>query len=258
MIEILKLAACLPFLLYSSYLDLKTRMVPNHVWKLMLLYLSVFLLYEVLLWREFYLLRVFFSSVSTFSLTYLLFKLKVFGGADAKALTVIGILVPVYPFFEFNGIKFPLLGVPPIGLFSLTVLGYAFLITVIVPLGLFCYNLVHFSADMPQKPVYMFFAYRIKISDLQRLLEQGRYIRLAERLELSDEKLNHFFVCRGIEVSQDTLCQLEEYNANGFLDNLVWVTPRIPFLLFITAGFILAAIFGDLIHYLMENLTHIL
>jgi preflagellin peptidase FlaK len=188
----------------------------------MLLYLSFFLFYEALLEGETYLLSLLFSSLSIFSLTYLLFRLKVFGGADAKALNVIGILVPIYPLFEFQGITFPLLGTPPIGLFSLTVLGNAFLATVIVPFGVFCYNLIHFSADMLKKPLYMVFAYRIKFKDLEKLLEKGRHIRLAERLELSNGQLNHFLVCRGITINPDTICQLEEYDENRFLDNLIW------------------------------------
>jgi len=80
MIEILKLAACLPFLFYSSYL-----------------------------------------------------------------LHVIGTLVPVYPVLEFYGYTFPLLGFPPAGLFALTVLENSLFLTAAVPLGLFCYNILHFT-----------------------------------------------------------------------------------------------------------------
>jgi archaeal preflagellin peptidase FlaK len=253
MIEVLKLAACLPFLLYSSYLDLKTRRVPNSVWKLMLLSLSGFLLYETMNEGIFFLLRLVFSFFSSFFLAYLLFTIRVFGGADAKALIVIGILFPVYPSLEFYGYDFPLLGVPPAGIFAFTVFENAFLLTVAVPLGILCYNLMHFTPDMLKKPLYIFFAYRIEIKDLRKLLENGRHIRLAERFELNNGKLIPFFAGRGINVNHNILSRLEAHEENGLLDSIVWVTPGLPFMIPITASFILAFILGDSIYYFMTK-----
>ena len=253
MIEVLKLAACLPFLLYSSYLDLKTRRVPDYVWKLMLFSLSGFVLYETLDEGMFFLFRLVFSFFSSFFLAYLLFKIRIFGGADAKALIVIGTLFPVYPTLEFYGYDFPLLGVPPAGIFAFTILENALLLTVAVPLGILCYNLLHFTPDMLKKPFYMFFAYRIEIKDLRELLENGRHIRLAERFELNNGKLIHFFAGRGINVNHNILSRLEAHQEKGLLDSIIWVTPGLPFMIPITASFILAVILGDSIYYLMTK-----
>lgn len=253
MIEILKLAVCLPFLLYSSYLDLKTRRVPNHVWKLMLLSLSGFLLYEIVNEGTFFLFQLVFSFFSSFFLAYLLFRIKVFGGADAKALIAIGTLFPVYPVLEFYGYDFPLLGVPPAGLFAITVLENALLLTAVVPLGLLCYNLLHFTPDMLKKPFYIFFAYRIEIKTLRKLLEKGRHIRLAERFELNNGKLNPSFAGRGIAVNHNILSRLEAHEEQGLLDGIIWVTPGLPFMVPITSSFILAVILGDLIYYFVTK-----
>jgi len=253
MIEILKLAACLPFLFYSSYLDLKTRRVPNRVWKLMLLSLSGFLIYEIVNGGVSFILQLVFSFLSSLLLTYLLFRLKVFGGADAKALIVIGTLVPVYPVLEFYGYTFPLLGFSPAGLFALTVLENSFLLTAAVPLGIFCYNILHFTPDMLRKPFYMLFAYRIKIKDLRRLLDKDRHIRLAERFELNNGKLYPFFAGRGITVNHNMLSRLEAHEEQGRLGSTVWVTPGLPFMIPITASFVLAVILGDLIYYFLTE-----
>ncbi|AKB23319.1 A24 family peptidase C-terminal domain-containing protein [Methanosarcina sp. WH1] len=254
MIEILKLAVCLPFLFYSSYLDLKTRRVPNRVWKLMLFSLSGFLIYEIVNGGVSFLLQLVFSFFSSLFLTYLLFRVRVFGGADAKALIAIGILCPVYPVLEFYGYTFPLLGFPPAGLFALTVLENSLFLTAAVPLGLFCYNILHFTPDMLKKPFYMLFAYRIKIKDLRRLLDKSRHIRLAERFELNNGKLYPSFAGRGINVNHNMVSRLEAHEEQGLLGSTVWVTPGLPFMLPITASFIMAIILGDLIYYFLKEL----
>lgn len=256
MIEILKLTACLPFLLYSSYTDLTTRRVPNRVWKLMLISLSVFVLYEAVVGGTSYILHLLFSFFLIFTLTYLLFQAKVFGGADMKALIVLAILVPVYPSFEFQGLDFPLLGIPPMKLFAFTVLENALFLTAAVPLGLFCYNLLHFNPEMLKKPLYMLIAYRVKIKDLRALLGKGRHLKLAERFEFNEGKLNPHFAGSGIVLNSNVLSRLEAHEENGLMDSFIWVIPGLPFMVPITAGFIMAALIGDLIfHILMKFFT---
>jgi len=199
-------------------------------------------------------LQFVFSFLSSVFLTYLLFRVRVFGGADAKALIVIGTLVPVYPVLEFYGHTFPLLGFPPAGLFALTVLENSLFLTAAVPLGLFCYNILHFTPDMLKKPFYMLFAYRIKIKDLRRLLDKGRHIRLAERFELNNGKLYPSFAGRGINVNHNMISRIEAHEEQGRLGSTVWVTPGFPFMIPITASFVLAIILGDLIYCFLTEL----
>jgi preflagellin peptidase FlaK len=140
-------------------MDLKIRKVQDCIWKLMLLS-QVFLFYEAVKGQTSFLLQLFTSFLSIFFLVYLLFRIRIFGSADAKALIVIGILFPVYPALKFHGYYFSLLGVPPLKLFAFTVLENAFLLTAAVSLGLRCYNFLHFTPNMLKKPLYMFFAYK--------------------------------------------------------------------------------------------------
>ena len=257
MIEAFKLAACLPFLLYSSYSDLKTRRVSNRVWKLMLLSLLGFILYEAVQGGTSYVIRLLFSFFFIFSLTYLLFRLKIFGGADAKALIVLSILIPVYPALELGGQNFPLLGVSPHGLFSLTVLENALLLTAIVPLGIFCYNLFHFSPGMLKKPFYMLVAYRINLGDLPLLLEKGRRIRLIERFEFDDGMLVPHFTGNGIVLNFNALSRLEAHASKGLMESFIWVTPGLPFMVPISAGFLTAVVLGDLVfHFIIKFIEY--
>ena len=147
--------------------------------------------------------------------------------------------------------NFPLLGVPPHGLFSLSVFENALLLTAIVPLGIFCYNLLHFSPAMLKKPFYMLIAYRINIGDLRMLLERGRRVRLIERFEFENGKLISHFTGNGIVLNPNALSRLEAHAGNGLMESFIWVTPGLPFMVSITAGFLTAVVLGDLVFYFM-------
>ncbi|AKB27162.1 Signal peptidase, type IV - prepilin/preflagellin [Methanosarcina siciliae T4/M] len=246
MIEILKILFTMPFLFYSCYTDLKERRVSNKVWKYMLASGSVFVIYEVFTGGVPYLKALIFSGVVVFLSIYILFQLGAFGGGDAKGLIVLSILFPLYPIFQYSGKVYPLLGLPPIGLFAFTVLENALLVTVLVPLGMFCYNLLHFSTGMLKKPFYMFLGYRTDVSSLK----DKEHLGLLEKFELDENgSVIRKFARTGLDFDANRKPELEEYAEKGLIDKEVWVTPGLPFMLSITAGFITAVIFGDLIFY---------
>ncbi|WP_440945994.1 A24 family peptidase C-terminal domain-containing protein [Methanosarcina sp. T3] len=246
MIEILKILFTMPFLFYSCYTDLKERRVSNKVWKYMLALGSVFVLYEVFTGGVSYLKALIFSGVIVFLSIYILFQLGAFGGGDAKGLIVLSILFPLYPVFQLSGKVYPLLGLPPIGLFAFTVLENALLVTTLVPFGMFCYNLLHFSPGMLKKPFYMFLGYRTDVSSLKN----KEHLGLLEKFELDENgTVIRKFARTGLNFDANRKPELEEYAKKGLIEKEVWVTPGLPFMLSITAGFIIAVTFGDLIFY---------
>lgn len=241
----------MPFLLYSCYSDLDSRRVSNKVWKYMLTSGSVFVLYELFIGGISHLIPLLFSGVVVFTVVYILFQLGAFGGGDAKGLIVLSILFPSYPVFSFSGKVYPLLGLPPLGLFTFTVLGNALLLTTLVPLGMFCYNLLHFSPEMVKTPLYMFIGYRTEVSSLK----YKKHLGLLERFELDESgSLKRGFARTGLNFDANQRPELEEYLKKGLIEKDIWVTPGLPFMLSITAGFITAVIFGDLIFYTVMRL----
>ena len=251
MIDILKILFSMPFLLYSCYSDLDSRRVSNKVWKYMLTSGSVFVLYELFIGGISHLIPLLFSGVVVFTVVYILFQLGAFGGGDAKGLIVLSILFPSYPVFSFSGKVYPLLGLPPLGLFTFTVLGNALLLTTLVPLGMFCYNLLHFSPEMVKTPLYMFIGYRTEVSSLK----YKKHLGLLERFELDESgSLKRGFARTGLNFDANQRPELEEYLKKGLIEKDIWVTPGLPFMLSITAGFITAVIFGDLIFYTVMRL----
>jgi preflagellin peptidase FlaK len=251
MIEILKILFSMPFLLYSCYSDLNSRRVSNKVWKYMLASGSGFVFYEILKDGLPYLMPLLLSGVLVFTTVYILFQFGAFGGGDAKGLIVLSILFPSYPVFSFSGKIYPLLGVPPIGIFTFTVLGNALLMTTLVPLGMFGYNLLHFSSEMIKNPLYMFIGYRTEISSLK----YKKHLGLLEKFELDEiGSLKKTFAHTGLSFDADQKPELEEYMKKGLIEKDIWVTPGLPFMLSITAGFISATVFGDMIFYAVMHL----
>ncbi|KKG09355.1 A24 family peptidase C-terminal domain-containing protein [Methanosarcina sp. 2.H.A.1B.4] len=246
MIEILKILFTMPFLLYACYTDLKERRVSNRLWKYMLASGSVFVIYDVYTGGIPYLKSLIFSGVIVFVSIYILFQLGAFGGGDAKGLIVLSILFPLYPVFLLSEELYPLLGLPPVGLFAFTVLENALLVTTLVPLGMFCYNALHFSPEMLKKPLYMFIGYRTEVSSLKR----KEHLALLEKFELDENGIViRKFARTGLDFDANLKPELGEYVKKGLIEKEVWVTPGLPFMLSITAGFITAVVFGDLIFY---------
>ena len=139
LLDIVRLVAGIIILSYASYTDIKTRRAANILWViigsiggilLVVEYFTVKPQFDVLITLVIMLFMIVFA--------YVLFQLRlIFGGADAKAIMALAILVPLHP--VING--FPLWGgsiMPaPWVIFSNSII-----IFLVIPLMLFIYNLV--------------------------------------------------------------------------------------------------------------------
>ena len=251
-IDLLRVIYCTPFLLYSCYTDVLTRRVSNQVWKIMLVGGALFVIYDLLNGGLPALLKVALSGGIIFIFVYILFQLGGFGGADAKSLIVLAIIIPVYPVIELLGLTFPHQGVPLIDLFAFSVFGNAVLLTIVVPLSLFLYNLLTLKPrEIIEKPAYIFVGYK---ADISKLLNS--HIKLIEEHYLSGNEVQTKFRRGGADINEATVSELEKFTANGLMDHRVWVTPGLPFMIPITLGFFTAVFFGDLIFMLTKFLLY--
>ncbi len=88
---------------------------------------------------------------------YIFARMHLFGGADAWALIFISFSVPTFPFT-------PLLGSPPLGFLSFSVLINALLLNLAAPLGIFIINITRGN----RAPLmYMFFGFPVKGDRIQ-------------------------------------------------------------------------------------------
>jgi preflagellin peptidase FlaK len=241
-------------LLYACYSDLKSRSVANEVWLLMIAVGIPIALYNFYLSGIPFLIRLGFSLLFTFLLAYLFFYLGLFGGADAKALISIAILIPMNP------LNASLIGDPlP---FAITTLFNAAIISLIVPPSMFLYNLRHLRSERLSDNLNLaFIGYTMRIDTLAEATHKHvRALHVYEEEGGGDEEaesgtVKRKFVFGGLDLDDDLVDQLKTYRAQGKIDEDVWVTPELPYMLFITAGFFIALFYGNLILLILTTLV---
>jgi len=233
-INLLSFCFCAAILIYACYSDIKRRRVSNWVWILMIGVGAPLSIYRLLVRGLPFLLTLSSSILFTFILSYLFFRLQLFGGADAKCLICLSILIPEQPLAQY---PFP---------FALTTLLNAALFSLVTPVSLFVYNLLKLSPEELRANIRLaFIGYRLA----PERLGEVKHIRLLHLYEEDGGELNRDFVFGGAEIGEDVVKKLI---AHGVRE--VWVTPELPFMLFITAGFFTSLLYGNLIFLFMSHL----
>jgi preflagellin peptidase FlaK len=168
-----------------------------------------------------------------FLIYYLLYIVDIIkGGADAKSLIAISLLVPVYPIIG----PFPLVALPTamaqyIMPFSLLVLFYGALITLVIPVYYLIYNMVKGDRKFPT----MLFGVRMDTEEAKK-----KFVWPMEYLDGDEVKISS--LPRGPESAEEHYAALESKGLTR-----IWVTPKIPMLIPITAGIVIATILGNVI-----------
>ncbi len=141
MIDLIAVIVSIVFLGYATYSDIKSRRVSNWVWRIMVL-IAIPLLIPRL--NAYTAVSIVFMSLFALLLYYMGlflqrfgFKHGLYGGADAKALISLSIMMPEWPVKSY-----------PI-FFSLSVLLIASLAALMVPLALFIYNMKNGMRKLP-------------------------------------------------------------------------------------------------------------
>jgi preflagellin peptidase FlaK len=154
------------------------------------------------------------------------------GGADAKALIALTLVFPSYPvFFQFPTIAIlnPMITIAfP---FSLLILFNAALLSLIVPIGLLVLNLSRKDLKLPA----MILGYKVQTEAVK-----SKFVWPMQRVEEGVVRFRYF--PKEDEDFEKVVAQLSEAGEKS-----IWVTPKMPFLLFITASVILSAIIGNLV-----------
>ena len=252
-IEILRVLMSLSFLLASSWYDYKYREVSNRMWILFapigftLTFIQYYLEYAAgkalsifLYWAV--------SLGFTTGISLLLFYTGFFGGADAKALICLSITIPVYP--EFSLTRFNVM----LPLFPLAVLVNAVFASSMLVLGILCHNLIRYvqlKEEMfkglehePRWRKIVVFMTGIKV-DMEKIKSGAHYLPLEYLVRDKNGGITrHLKVSPQLE--EEIPRDLEEINGQ------IWATPGLPFLIFVTVGFIIALFFGDFTGWLID------
>ncbi|HID20169.1 MAG TPA: peptidase A24 [Methanophagales archaeon] len=248
--DILGVIFCFSCLIYASWVDIKSRSVTNKLWLLMIAVAIPFASYNLLIYRIPFLIHLIFALLFTFALSYLFFRLNLFGGADAKSLICISLLIPTHPSFHFLSYHFPVspslfLVLEPFPFpFAISTLLNATIIALTVSLTLFIRNLLNLRSEEVRKNLgFLFIGYKLHVNALTDV----RHTRLVHSYEEKEGNLEKKFLFGGVEIDKGVIEKLKSYAAEGKIDEEVWVTPNLPFMLFITAGFLISIFYGNLI-----------
>jgi len=217
-------------LAYACYSDIRKRSVSNIVWLVMAGVGIAFAGYYTIAQDTPFLIPLIFSVTITSALSYVFFRLGLFGAADAKALICIAVLFPTQPGLIIFSHHFPLFNatVPVVFPFALTVLLNAAVLALAVPISLFFRNLHSLGLkDFMRNAAMCFVAYRVNIGGLR----SGRFTRLTHTYEERDGHLTRQYSLGGIPLNSDTVQQLKAYHREEKVTAEVWVTPELPFIL---------------------------
>ncbi|WP_435184079.1 prepilin peptidase [Halobellus sp. EA9] len=165
--DILRLVV-VPVLGWAAWRDVETRRVPSRTW-----YPLVALGVALLAWDALshlslaapgdllFFVRVAISLFVVAPIAYLFWLVGGFGGADAKALITIAILLPTFPTYYFSGFTLPVV-VTTLGVFSMTVLTNTVVLAIAYPLGIAGRNLLDGDFRFPVG----FLGRRVGVADL--------------------------------------------------------------------------------------------
>jgi preflagellin peptidase FlaK len=166
---------------------------------------------------------------------FILYQLGILhGGADTKALMTIAIFVPFYPdFFIFPLLEFSSERVAnamelffP---FAILVLMNSVLFLVWAFLGLLIYNSTKGDFGIPE----MLLGYKMEINDVEK-----KFVWPMERI-VDGERV---MVLLPRKNDTESLEKLKELDLKR-----IWVTPKIPFIVFLAAGFAISAFIGNVL-----------
>lgn len=159
------------------------------------------------------------------------------GGADAKALLALAIVFPTYPVI----VSLPLISparseIDLVFPFTLAVLVTAAIIVALLPIGFAAKNLTAREFNFP----YGFLGYKMDVASLK-----GKQVWLMENVE--DGKLVRHTRPRSNEELEKEIDLLKAAGVSR-----VWVTPKVPFIIPITASLIFTAVVGNLFFLILS------
>jgi preflagellin peptidase FlaK len=231
-LDLVRLFVGVTLLAFGSYTDWKWRRAPNVLWLIMAAAGVILLAAEAALDWGGFLARwpylVFIPAFAVIIYVFWYFGL-IAGGADAKALMALGVLLP---FPLALGDALPTMRGPFPG--AVGVLQDSFVLFLIVPLAFLVWNVAHGDLRLPNA--------------LLGIRRRGRDVRAGHfwPMEVVREDGTRATRVWGSRMSaEERETNLERIEALG--DELVWVNPKVPFLIPLLGGYIAAFVLGDLV-----------
>ncbi|MGC8936800.1 MAG: A24 family peptidase C-terminal domain-containing protein [Candidatus Methanomethylicaceae archaeon] len=250
-------------LLAASIQDVKTREVSDKIWGAAMPIGAALTVLEVLSKPGYPYMLALLSASFSVALAFGIYYARLYGGADAKALAAIAVTMPLPPYGYLNASPF----------FPLTVLGNGILLSLSLILVCLAWNTWSYlrgaelfsgmSVKGWEKAVALLIGIRVRPSTaesvhfnlMERAKEDGtkgfRFIhKLEDELEEEADLQREAKAPRRDEDDEREGSELEGISEEVKTPenyNYVWVTPSIPMIVFLLAGYILYFLAGDLV-----------
>ena len=263
-LESVRIIICLVFFAYASWSDFKKREVSNKVWALFAPVAFALTFYELYVYD--------FSQLSFYGICFglttvfavVLFYSGGFGGADAKALMCLALMLPFYP----TNLLTPVTNeISPISLsfFPLSIFNNSVLLAALTAVVMLLYNVVwrlktgdklfsgtYKNASAGRKLIVILTGYKASVDRMK----QKWHVYPLEDIEENTEKQpeRKLLVVPKDEGRDAVVKRLDDAVKAGRIPDNVWATPGLPFLIFITVGLLLALFVGDIIWALISIL----
>jgi len=250
-LEPVKIGLSLIFLSYASWQDYRTREISNKIWILFAPLGLTFTLLQIFLTQQNFLLRtlgISFLVVSVISVT--LFYLGFFGGADAKAFICLSITLPFGPILFKPTLNFIS------NLYSLSIFENAVLVSALTAVGIVIYNIswriktgerLFEGLDREsswKKLIALITGYKVELSKIKKNLH---LVPLEKLSKGEDGKITRHLTVfvRADEDNETQITRIKKFFE--IHDVKIWVTPNLPFIIFITIGLLVTLLLGDII-----------
>lgn len=239
LLDLLRLLVGATLLSFAAYTDWKWRRAPNALWVVMALAGLLLLAAEVALdpglARERWLYLAFAPAFA--ALVYGLWWLGlVAGGADAKALMALGLLAP-FPLSLSEGVP-PLASEAPA---AFSVLTNSLLLFLVIPLAFLAWNAAHGHLRLP----HAFLGVKRRAAEVRR-----GHAWPMEVVDADGKRRTRLFASRMSESEvEETFERVQALGAER-----VWVSPKVPFMIPLLGGFVLAFLVGDLLQAALRAL----
>ena len=214
---------------YAAYQDIKVRRVTNKVWMVFAPIAIVLLTAEIVFSNieRYAIMLMLINIVMGFIVAFAAFYLGILGGADAKAIMILSVLVPRWPVYTMN----PLEVMPPI----LDALITSAVIALIYFPIIFVYNLLRGDTEFPLSLL------GIKMCKDQAVKKKTYYIPL---YKLSKDTGKLELRIRLTLPPEDELEDIWRAIESSDMDE-IWVSPGIPFMVYLFIGTVIIMVFGD-------------
>jgi preflagellin peptidase FlaK len=232
LISLLKIIVVFFALAFASYQDLKTREIDDRVWYTTITVGAVLTALEILTTPSYPLLQLGLIMGITAVLALVIYYIGLYGGADAKALLTIAVIMPLPPFtLAATLLPFPLI-----------IFGNALILTLLLIPACATWNLVWWMKNKaPFKD--------IRATNIQKVAT----FFLGVKVKPETAKLVHFNLMEKISDDGSHYIKLfsrltdEEPKVIDSNSKHIWATPALPLIVFFLFGFLFYFVAGDVI-----------